>query len=313
MTRPGNGRVILFADDDPAMRAMVGDLLRAAGYTVSTADSGKAALEAVRAQTPDLAILDYRMGVPNGFAVCRAIKDDPRLEHIPVLILTAQGEVEHRVRGFEAGADDYLAKPFDPRELVARCHALLRLAKQGLDRNPTSGLPGSEALHREFDRRVSEGQSFSLCYLDLDHFKPFHDSFGFAAADGVIQATGRILSDVAAETGGFAGHVGGDDFVLFAPVDEARTLVERAQGRVREALAEHLPVEVVASGRYQGTDREGQPREFPLTRISAAVVRVDVGRTKSLDQLSRTIADAKRSAKQDPSGIVEVDVPAGEP
>src|SRR3712207_2211966 len=107
--------VILFADDDLAMRQMVSDLLRAAGHQVRLASDGRTALDEARADPPDLVILDYRMGRPNGLEVCRTIKSTPRLAHLPVLMLTAQGEVEDRIRGFDAGADDYLPKPFDPR------------------------------------------------------------------------------------------------------------------------------------------------------------------------------------------------------
>src|SRR5690606_38539754 len=106
---------------------MVGDVLRAAGHHVRLASNGRAALRAVEEAPPDLIVLDYRMGPPDGFEVCRALKADPRFEHLPVLILTAEGGVEDRLQGFDSGADDYLPKPFDARELTARVRALLRL------------------------------------------------------------------------------------------------------------------------------------------------------------------------------------------
>jgi DNA-binding response OmpR family regulator len=164
------GADILFADDEPAMREMVADMLEAAGFRVRLAPDGASALLAVHQRRPDLVILDNRMGRPTGFEVCEELKSDPALEFIPVLLLTAQGDPENRVLGFHHGADDFLAKPFEPRELVARCRALLRQARRGLDRNPTSGLPGGEALRREFERRSERGEPFCLCYLDLDYF-----------------------------------------------------------------------------------------------------------------------------------------------
>src|SRR5690554_924078 len=97
---------ILFADDDGAMREMVAEMLTAAGHTATTVDNGTAALAEVRANPPDLVLLDYRMGRVDGFEVCRQIKEDPRFEHLPVLILTAEGNVEDRIEGFAAGADD---------------------------------------------------------------------------------------------------------------------------------------------------------------------------------------------------------------
>jgi two-component system phosphate regulon response regulator OmpR len=117
---------ILFADDDEALRTMVTDVLTAAGFTVRAAENGTRALEEVRRRAPDQAILDYRMGTPDGFQVCSEIKSDPGLAWLPVLILTAERSIEDRLGGFDAGADDYLAKPFDPRELALRIRTILR-------------------------------------------------------------------------------------------------------------------------------------------------------------------------------------------
>ena len=302
-------REVLFADDDAAMREMVSDVLRAGGYAVRLAFDGAAALREIQRAHPDLAILDHRMGIPDGFDVCRTVKGDPRSEHVPILILTADQHVDHRVRAFDSGADDFLAKPFDPRELLARCAALLRLARQGLDRNPTSGLPGGEAVRRELELRFQRGEPFSLCYFDLDNFKPFHDHFGFVAADEAIRAAARALREGAEPTGSFVGHVGGDDFVLIAPPSAAGFEVPRVQASFRAALAAHLPAEVVARGRYSGQDRDGADREFPLTRLSAGVLTIDAARAVSLDDLGPVIARLKLAAKRSPSGIAEATYP----
>lgn len=301
---------LLVADDEPALRDMVGDLFRAAGFAVRTAHSGAAALAEIRRSPPDLAVLDYRMGRPDGFEVCSQVKGDPRLEHIPVLILTGEGEVDHRVRAFEAGADDFLAKPFDPRELLGRVRAMLRLASQGLDRNPTTGLPGSEAVRREIGRRLDAAEGFALCYADLDHFKPFADRFGFLAADQVIRAAGDALRAAAGEIG-FVGHIGGDDFVMLAPAGTAREQVLVAQAAFRDALAPHVGAETVDRGWFRGRDREGVERDFPLTRMSAAIVRVGAGESNALEDFAPLIAEAKQRAKQAADGVVEVSAPEG--
>ena len=288
---------ILFADDDPAMRDMVSQVFDSAGYRIRLAKDGDGALEELRRSEPDIVVLDYRMGTPDGLEVCRRIKTDPRLEHVPVLILTGESEIESRLAGFEAGADDYLAKPFDPRELLARVKAMLLLARRGLDRNPTSGLPGGEAMYREFERYRREGKTFCICYLDLDYFKPFSDRFGFAAADRVIRTIGAILATVS-RPGTFIGHVGGDDFVVFTNCREARNQMEAAQSQLREALKEILPGGEGLKDTYRGVDREGLVRDFPLTRLTAALIQVDPGEIESLLDLSEMVADGKRAAKR---------------
>lgn len=306
---------ILFADDDPAMREMVSQVFGSAGFQIRLAENGDEALAELHRAEPAIAVLDYRMGTPDGLEVCREIKASPRLQHLPVLILTGESEIESRLAGFEAGADDYLAKPFDPRELLARVRAMLLLAQRGLDRNPTSGLPGGEAMYREFERNRREGRPFCICYLDLDHFKPFSDRFGFAVADQVIRTVGAILIG-ATRAGTFVGHVGGDDFVVFAHCSDAKRQMQKAQRQLREALREILPHGEGNRETYQGVDREGVRRDFLLTRLTAAIIEVDPVGMDSMFDLSQMVAEAKRRAKRaEGDGIAEMHyfrAPSGE-
>ncbi|HET7459758.1 MAG TPA: response regulator [Longimicrobium sp.] len=300
---------ILFAEDDDALRQMTMQVLSSAGHQVLAVPDGARALDEIARAPFDLVVLDYRMGQPDGFEVCRRIKRDQATAHVPVLILTAQRGIEDRLGGFDAGADDYLAKPFDPRELLARAAALLRLAQRGRDRNPTTGLPGGEAIYQELERRRQQGTRFAVAYFDLDHFKPFSDRFGFAVADAAIREAAAALTGAARghpET--FAGHVGGDDFVLICRLDQARRLADEARRRFDTGLRRHLPPDTVTADVYRAVDRYGDEREFPLTRLSAAIVRIDPARWPTVEHLGEVVADAKRQAKADGGGgIVEVD------
>lgn len=307
-------REILFADDDEAVRDMVSSLLHSAGFRFRLARSGAEALTAVRADPPDLVLLDYRMGNPDGFEVCRAIKSDPRLEHLPVLILTGQGALDDRLEGFDAGADDYLGKPFDNRELLARISALLRLAELGRDRNPTSGLAGGEAIHRELERCRERGAPFTICYFDIDNFKPFGDRFGFAVGDGAIRAVGELLRDVAHSRDAFAGHVGGDDFILLLSDGHARNVVQQVQTGFRGRIKRLLPTETVTSGCYHGIGRDEVEREHPLPRLSAAILHLDPTLEIPLARLGEEVARVKQRAKAERvSGIAETNLLAASP
>lgn len=287
---------------------MVSAVIDSAGHRVRLAASGNEALEEVRRTAPDLVLLDYRMGRPDGLEVCREIKDDPSLAHLPVLILTGQNAMEDRLLGFDAGADDYLAKPFDTRELLARISALLRLARKGLERNPTSGLPGGESIHQEIGHWREREEAFAIVYLDLDHFKPFADRFGFAVADGVIREVGEVLRTITLNQGAFTGHVGGDDFVIISHPDRARQLVELAQRFFSERLPRHLAdPRVVEEGSFEGMSREGRIQRFSLTRLSAAIVHIAPEDTEwTLATLGERVAQIKRRAKDAGIGIVEV-------
>ncbi|MEW5919090.1 MAG: response regulator [Gemmatimonadota bacterium] len=311
---------LLFADDNEDMRLMLRDLFRSVGHEVALAADGAAALAAIEQREPDLVILDHSMPALTGMDVCRRMKANPFTARIPVLMLTAQGGMESKIEGFAAGADDYLAKPFDPRELRARVSALLRLVQREGDRNPTSGLPGGRAIDREIMRRIEDKQSFAVCYLDLDNFKPFADTYGFAIADEIIRGVGAALRNVLALGNGnsgetastgpaaeFVGHIGGDDFIVICPPERAEAIATAGAARCREAFAAVVGPEAMQRGSFRGVDREGVVREFPLASISAAIVIVRPDAWVNLAHLGMRAADAKRRAKQRGPGSIYVD------
>ena len=252
---------VLCVDDNEDMRLMVREVLQSAGHETDLAPDGLSALASIQEREPDLLVLDLVMPGMSGLDVCRAVKLNPFTARIPILMLTAQGDIKHKVAAFEAGADDYLAKPFDPRELRARIVALLRIVRREGDRNPTSGLPGGKAIEEEIERRAEKGDSFAICYIDLDNFKPFADTFGFSIADMVIRDMGQAIRGAIETTGtptDFVGHIGGDDFIAVTSVQKA--LVDRA--RVRAALRR--------CGEACGGGRGGSARAFHRRRSGRA-------------------------------------------
>ena len=119
---------LLLIDDDARLSAMVGDYLRGAGFDVETAGSLAAGRERIAADTFDALVLDLMLPDGDGLDLCRELRAEARTRHLPLLMLTARGEPMDRIVGLELGADDYLPKPFEPRELLARVKALLRRA-----------------------------------------------------------------------------------------------------------------------------------------------------------------------------------------
>ncbi len=120
---------ILVTDDDNAVASLLRHLLQAEGYDVTVASDGRAALDAVAGETPDLVLLDLDMPHLSGFEVCRRLKHDPATRLVPILILTGRAASDARLRAWELGADDYLCKPFQPVEVLVRCRSLLRVKR----------------------------------------------------------------------------------------------------------------------------------------------------------------------------------------
>jgi two-component system phosphate regulon response regulator PhoB len=125
-TKPGRAQRILVVEDEPDIRALVAYQLTREGFRVETADKGSDALAAVHREIPDLLVLDRMLPGMSGDEILRSLKSEAPTRGIPVLVLTAKREQEDRIKGLELGADDYLTKPFSPRELVLRVKAILR-------------------------------------------------------------------------------------------------------------------------------------------------------------------------------------------
>lgn len=141
---------VLVADDNANSRQLVKDIIESIGYEAIVAQDGPAALLAAQTQLPDLVILDVNMPGMSGFEVCAALKSDPKMAQIPILMLTALSDVENRVTGLGLGAEDYLPKPFSPRELAARVNARLRSKAETDDLRNTK-----ELIKQTFERFVS--------------------------------------------------------------------------------------------------------------------------------------------------------------
>lgn len=288
---------ILCVDDEPSISGLVRQVLKMAGHEVEVAASGIEALQMVREREPNLLLLDRSMPGMDGLEVCRKLKSNPFLSRIPILMLTALSSIDFKIEGFDAGADDFLGKPFEPRELVARVSSLLRLVAREGDRNPSSGLPGGVAIERDIEGRVARGESFSVVYFDFDHFKPFADTFGFALADQVVRNVGEILGEMASRSGDFVAHIGGDDFLLVCGSGRASFLANEGFERFRDLICDLVGPQITAKGLFTGLGRDGQTREFPVASLTAVIVPVEPDTWQGAAHLGEWAATWKRAAK----------------
>ena len=161
---------VLVVDDDPVTRSMLTASLEASGHQVTTADGGSQALDLVRADGYDVILLDVLMPRMNGYQVLEELKDDPRLRHVPVVMVTGLDDVESAVRCIELGADDYLSKPIDPVLLGARINA--GLTKKRLHDLELQHIEEVDRLNRRLEARVEEQMAELIRTGELKRFMP---------------------------------------------------------------------------------------------------------------------------------------------
>src|SRR6266567_4778760 len=186
--------MVLIADDDRDIVRFVEVNLRLEGFEVITAHDGKDALAKALDLQPNLILLDVMMPGMDGYEVCTKLRADGRSAHIPVIMLTAKSLSADKVLGLTAGADDYIIKPFDPMELVARVKTTLRRASEMRALSPLTGLPGNNRIEQEIQVRMERNTSTAVVYADLDNFKSFNDRYGFLRGGEVISTATELKS-----------------------------------------------------------------------------------------------------------------------
>jgi diguanylate cyclase (GGDEF)-like protein len=265
---------ILVVDDDPDIARFVEVNLRSAGYDVAVAADGEEALEKAGELRPDLVLLDVMMPRIDGFEVAQRLRKNPQTANTSIIMLTAKALSADKVTGLQSGADDYIIKPFDPIELLARVKGTLRRAKEMRNLSPLTGLPGNIRIQEEIERQVREAHPFAVLYCDLDNFKTYNDQKGFVRGDRLIQSTARIIQDAVLEfdgTEGFVGHVGGDDFVAVVDPEIAEQVAKRVAARFDEARAEFYDPEDLERGFVRMEDRKGILQDIPLVGMSIGI------------------------------------------
>jgi two-component system cell cycle response regulator len=265
---PNQGHVVV-TDDSLTVRMMLKSHLEGAGYRVSVFADGEACAAHMGSgePAPDLVLLDVVMPGMDGLEVLRLIKGNDRLGYVPVILLTARGEVSDRVEGLNLGADDYIAKPFESDELLARVRAHIRIKRlqdalsaqnQALEAanqekavlldqleaknaqlaelaktDPLTGIANRGHIESCLGDEVARAQRFkhplSVAMLDIDHFKQINDGFGHPFGDRAIREIARVLADTLRQVDK-VGRYGGEEFLMVLPDTDlagARIVAER--------------------------------------------------------------------------------------
>lgn len=258
---PGPKEFILVVDDVSQNLQVLCTILGKKNYKIAIARSGKKTLEMVEKVLPDLILLDVTMPEMDGFEVCRRLHHSPRTRDIPVIFLTARIETESVVKAFEMGAVDYVTKPFNSAELLARVntHLELKRTREELVRrnkeliktqkdleisaltDPLTKLLNRRAIltniQYEKNRFERKRKPFTLLLGDIDGFKGFNDKYGHECGDFVLVSTVQIMKSLVRKVDSVA-RWGGEEFLLLLPdtgLEGGRTIAEK----IRQTIADH--------------------------------------------------------------------------
>ena len=306
--------LVLVVDDDADIARFIEMNLVFEGFEAAVAYDGQEALTVIERRRPDLVLLDVMMPRIDGVELCRKLRADPMTSALPVIMLTAKGLSADKVLGLTAGADDYIIKPFDTLELIARVRSTLRRNREMRDVSPLTGLPGNTRILGEiaerFSARTSGGQEYAVCYVDLDHFKTVNDVYGFFRGDQMIATLATALHDAVVGAGRpkpFLGHIGGDDFIVACTPEQVGPVTERAIALFAEASPALYDADDAQRGYFEVLDRQGRRNRHGLLTVSIGVALSTQRSFADHREVVAVASEMKQVAKRSPGSVVAVD------
>ena len=274
-------RKILVVEDDDRILTLLKYNLDRENFDVTTARDGIEGLEAIKAQRPDLVISDVMMPRMDGFSFCKALRKDPDTQGIPFIFLTARGQLPDKIEGLQDGADDYLTKPFDPRELMEMVNARMARTEVYKKIADTDGLTKlinrralMDRLWREF-KNLSPDKRISVGFIDVDLFRKVNERFGHPAGDEALVAIANVLREISVKSG-FAGRYGGEEFLVVLPGKDrkkAGPVLEDIRSSVEKLTFSQKDLKVTISAGIAGYPEDGKDPESLIAAADKALFR----------------------------------------
>jgi len=306
-------RRILLAAGDEAGYASVFAALGRAGFRTFATSPGRSMLDALYAEPPLCVLVEYADANSSVDTLLLELKTDNIYGHLPVILLLHDGNLAAGIDWTRTVADDYIVLPCSDTDLVSRVNLCLSRAHRDIDTNPLTGLPGNITIMREAERRIVSGQSFSMAYLDIDHFKAFNDRYGFARGDEVLRMMARVLINAirsvepvdiqrvpgpARPSVTHLAHIGGDDFVFLVPPTDLAPTCRRIIEDFERIVPNFYDEDDRRTGYIKSFDRKGNVQTYPLMTISIAAIDTELTEVRHLADLSARAAEVKHFVKQ---------------
>jgi PleD family two-component response regulator len=291
---------VLVVEDEDDLRHVLQTLLERDGYEVIAVPDGCSGVEAARVSAPDMILLDVMMPRMDGYEVLRRLRASYRTRYLPVILVTAKGQIGERLQGLEAGANDVVVKPYTYSELQTRLRVLLNWTRDVRDINPLTSLPGNASIEREVVRHLDRGEPFGFLYADANSFKAFNDFYGYARGDKAIRMMADALGsalEIQGRESHFLGHVGGDDFVIVTTPDDLDLLGEAVIREFEARVSGLYDPPERARGYIEVLNRRGLMEQFDLLTVTVVGVSSEQAGIRHYAELADRVAELKRQGK----------------
>lgn len=259
----------------------------------------QSAFDCIYHEIPNLIILDLTAEDSTADQL-RTLKEDPLFAGLPALAVLDERNSPDWTTVI---VDDYIRRDDLERDIADRVKLCFLRSQRVVEVNPLTRLPGNISINREIQGRLDRKADFALAYVDLNHFKPFNDKYGFSRGDDVIRITGRLLLNVVKNKQpqkSFVGHIGGDDFVCITEpllIEETcREMISAFEG----LIPNFYDPEDREAGFIQSCDRDGRMRTYPIIGVSIGIARTDNGVFSHYGELTGLASEMRQLAKQHP-------------
>lgn len=295
---------ILVADKDPTLRNLVSARLAARHYEVIEADQSEEVLRLLEREIVDLILISTDMERIGGKLLVEKIRQKAHFLTIPILLTTQEENIAELVMSQERGFDDFLIKPFNPLVLQLRVAMNISRARQRVEANALTHLPGNSSIERVLRSKLEKKEKFSVLYIDINHFKAFNDRYGFEKGDDAIRQTAKILIQTAEaaapEKECFVGHIGGDDFIVVLDPEIEEGFARKFIAEFDRLVLTYYNEADQKRGLIRVKNRQGKQESFPLMSCAVAACNNLHRAYKSLGEIAQDAAEVKSFLKSQP-------------
>ena len=286
---------MIIVSSDAKLASNIELRLQSKGYQATCVSCFDSVLGVFYSDPPDLLIIDLTLHKDGGIKIVSTLRSDIFFSALPIIGLVSEYDGD-AFQWEDCPLDDFVHLPINFSELFGRISLAQARIKRIFDNNPLTRLPGNTSIQHAIEEAM--GKQIVVCYLDINHFKPYNDVFGFAHGDEVLRMTARIMFNAVRDAGGgFCGHIGGDDFVFMVSREQAEAVCQTVIDHFDLIALDMFDEETKKQGYYPGTNRKGEKEDIPLLSISIAVVPMDMPKLRHAAKVAEVAAELKKMAK----------------